>query len=264
MQKTVSTRQLIYNTQQQVMSKQSSSHDHQHVAESGVIIRTTRHETQRTNDEENGRWRQQEETSTSIMDNNCGIQQEGVHALLTSTHTNNKDPAHTTTISVSFDLGSTAGSLLSSSSSKMKLSRKLDSDLEVGGHQCYPDNKSGESCLPAPDDENEERLGVSDILFLSLEGEQSKKSYVPNCCAICIESYQCNQVVVWSPNDDCCHAYHQDCMVEYFLSRTKTEDSKVLCPTCKKCFINITRAVEEEKVLDESIKRPSSGRRNET
>jgi hypothetical protein len=40
---------------------------------------------------------------------------------------------------------------------------------------------------------------------------------VPNQCAICLEAYQPKNTVVWSRNQDCSHAFHQDCILDYCL-----------------------------------------------
>jgi hypothetical protein len=40
---------------------------------------------------------------------------------------------------------------------------------------------------------------------------------VPNLCAICLESYEQGQVVVWS--SVCTHAFHQDCIAQYLAKK---------------------------------------------
>lgn len=42
-------------------------------------------------------------------------------------------------------------------------------------------------------------------------------STFPNECAICLQEYQPNEVIVVSDNPSCSHCYHRDCIVEYLI-----------------------------------------------
>jgi Ring finger domain len=57
---------------------------------------------------------------------------------------------------------------------------------------------------------------------------------VPNCCAICLGSYEVDDIVVWSSNEsDCQHAFHEDCMIEWMCKmQTGTP-----CPLCRQNFL---------------------------
>jgi len=96
-------------------------------------------------------------------------------------------------------------------------------------------------------------------LYLTLPGSPQRTFQVPNCCAICLESYECGQTLVWSPNEECSHAYHQECIVDYILiSKTgKNEDGKVSCPTCRGCFITlpleVKEAPDETKIIEQEV-----------
>ena len=54
----------------------------------------------------------------------------------------------------------------------------------------------------------------------------------PNGCAICLESYQSGEVVVWSCS--CKHVFHQDCIAQY-LSK-KMIGGETPCPSCRQTF----------------------------
>jgi hypothetical protein len=58
---------------------------------------------------------------------------------------------------------------------------------------------------------------------------------VPNCCAICLESYSVGETVVWSMNSQCNHLYHQSCIANFFAHSKKKKRSCV-CPTCRREF----------------------------
>jgi hypothetical protein len=62
--------------------------------------------------------------------------------------------------------------------------------------------------------------------------EESRK--VSNLCAICLEEYQEGDVIVWSANKNCQHAFHSDCLASY-LVRLKTGETH-RCPYCRQDF----------------------------
>jgi len=53
------------------------------------------------------------------------------------------------------------------------------------------------------------------------EGEVVTKTF-PNCCTICLASYQEGETIAWSSNPDCCHAYHQSCILDWLLLAAPT------------------------------------------
>jgi hypothetical protein len=123
----------------------------------------------------------------------------------------------------------------------------ITSDIENG----HRSEGVGVSCQ----DEVEES---DETLLLPRTKNLHRYSHVPNCCAICLERYECGQTVAWSPNQHCSHAYHQDCIIVYILARKSTEDEgTVPCPTCRECFIVVPKAhavmdvVEKNEVDDQ-------------
>ena len=46
---------------------------------------------------------------------------------------------------------------------------------------------------------------------------KSSFSTFPNECAICLQEYRPNEVIVASDNPSCVHCYHRDCIVEYLI-----------------------------------------------
>jgi hypothetical protein len=58
---------------------------------------------------------------------------------------------------------------------------------------------------------------------------------VSNVCAICLDAYKAGEMVVWSSNAECQHAFHQDCILDYFANLK--EENKTPCPCCRQDFV---------------------------
>lgn len=112
-------------------------------------------------------------------------------------------------------------------------------DIESGNRSAVTVGACGHQDEGAPGDEEDDGAHpYYETLLLLPRTRTHERSRVSNCCAICLEIYENGQVVAWSPNEDCSHAYHQDCIVDYILARKScSEDGEVPCPTCRKCFI---------------------------
>jgi hypothetical protein len=62
-------------------------------------------------------------------------------------------------------------------------------------------------------------------------------------CAICLDPYEVGDDIVWSSNEQCRHAFHQECVLDYFLhlhQYDKEEDIAATlsgpCPCCRQSF----------------------------
>jgi hypothetical protein len=91
------------------------------------------------------------------------------------------------------------------------------------------------------DIESEENNGTLQIKKHE-EESAARTVVVPITCAICLDSYQEGETVVWSSNPDCRHAFHQNCILDYLVT---TEGSKRPCPCCRQWFCDTT----SQKVL---------------
>jgi hypothetical protein len=94
--------------------------------------------------------------------------------------------------------------------------------------------------------EKEEESDEADLyqgsLILPRTGEQTTS--VPNCCIICLDEYKSGDIVVWSHNEDCHHAFHRACVVKYFVKMQKKLDGTP-CPCCRSNFTDLE--VEKRK-----------------
>jgi hypothetical protein len=60
----------------------------------------------------------------------------------------------------------------------------------------------------------------------SLQQQQQQ----PTTCDICLMDYQVGEQVCWSPNDECVHCFHKDCMLDWLLRNPK-------CPVCRRNYL---------------------------
>lgn len=53
----------------------------------------------------------------------------------------------------------------------------------------------------------------------------------PNVCSICLEPYKENEEICWSKNENCTHAFHLDCMVNWLMDHDE-------CPICRSAYLH--------------------------
>jgi hypothetical protein len=97
-------------------------------------------------------------------------------------------------------------------------------------------------------DKNDIEAGFGDIsgelTLLDDNTNKGDKKSVSNCCAICLEPYDVGECVLWSSNDDeCPHAFHRDCVIDY-LANVKSID-EMLCPCCRQNFCQLSDSEED-------------------
>ncbi|GKY94358.1 hypothetical protein MPSEU_000401700 [Mayamaea pseudoterrestris] len=61
-------------------------------------------------------------------------------------------------------------------------------------------------------------------------------------CDICLAEYEAGQVVAWSKNEQCKHAFHVDCITDWLLRRPT-------CPTCRQEYIDVTKKRRTKRSL---------------
>jgi len=65
-------------------------------------------------------------------------------------------------------------------------------------------------------------------------GKSTERRKIPNCCAVCLCSYDVGDTVVWSSNKNCQHAFHEECIVPWL---TKNQSGE--CPCCRCPFTDL-------------------------
>lgn len=63
------------------------------------------------------------------------------------------------------------------------------------------------------------------VVGLSTDSERSLKS-----CPICLDAYEDGEDVCWSKNDECVHAFHLSCMMEWLMDNDD-------CPMCRANYL---------------------------
>jgi Ring finger domain len=74
---------------------------------------------------------------------------------------------------------------------------------------------------------------------------------VPNCCAVCLSGYEVGEKVVWSPNRKCRHAFHRDCIVDWFVKMPDDGTSSGMstpCPCCRRDFTDLEAYRREKRI----------------
>ena len=71
--------------------------------------------------------------------------------------------------------------------------------------------------------------------YIKLRLASGKKRTVPNCCAVCLCTYEEDETVVWSSNRACKHAFHEECVIEWLI---KMQDGTP-CPCCRQEFTDV-------------------------
>jgi Ring finger domain len=73
---------------------------------------------------------------------------------------------------------------------------------------------------------SDEKSIIEDQLTCSLRTTK----HVTNCCAICLDTYEPQDIVVWSPSSsDCQHAFHENCILDWMCTNQKGTP----CPMCR-------------------------------
>jgi hypothetical protein len=95
----------------------------------------------------------------------------------------------------------------------------------------------------------DEELGVvldhemMDQSILRLPTEKlNAERWVPGGCAICLDVYKEGDVVAWSTEASCKHAFHSDCIIPWVA---KKEEPK--CPCCRQDFCKVEPVTVSER-----------------
>jgi len=110
--------------------------------------------------------------------------------------------------------GSKSGS---SSDRSRKVARVLDSSSVGLGTSSVQESKSGSK-------------SSSGIGSGSKPSSEISRYYSPKTCPICMERYKAGDDIAWSHNEDCLHAFHVDCIVQWLM----THDH---CPMCRSPYL---------------------------
>jgi len=68
---------------------------------------------------------------------------------------------------------------------------------------------------------------------------------VPNCCAVCLSGYRVGDIVTWSSNPECIHAFHRECVVDWLIKM----QPETPCPCCRQEFTDLEEIRKESKII---------------
>ena len=91
-----------------------------------------------------------------------------------------------------------------------------------------------------PDRKLKDDIHVSSMRSLrsamGIQNESTSSLYSPKVCPICMETYKVGEEIAWSKNEDCCHAFHLDCISEWLMDNDD-------CPMCRRAFLEVDNSV---------------------
>jgi len=90
------------------------------------------------------------------------------------------------------------------------------------------------------DDDSFASSSLSNQMLLTLPTGRT----VPNCCAICLGEYEVGDQVVWSTRDECGHAFHLPCIIDWFIKMQPA----IPCPCCRAEFTDWDAIRREDKI----------------
>ena len=89
------------------------------------------------------------------------------------------------------------------------------------------------------EDAEGEESDEADLYHGTLTLPRSERASVANCCIICLDQYKKGDQVVWAcTGSECPHAFHQKCIVKYFLKIQK-KVAGTPCPCCRRDFTDL-------------------------
>jgi hypothetical protein len=88
--------------------------------------------------------------------------------------------------------------------------------------------------------DNESHISTSsyqdeDLEIQLLHGSKNGSRRVPNGCAICLSGYDEGDKIVWSSNEECKHAFHDDCILIWLVKN----QNGTPCPCCRCEFTDL-------------------------
>lgn len=114
------------------------------------------------------------------------------------------------------------GSVISSTSIEEQKTQSSESSIGKMGLSKTDDIEVGHTHKQR----SKESLYATDASTLSAAATlEAAQNYTHNICSICNEEYRHGDKICWSRNENCVHAFHLECKIQYLLNT----DECILC-----------------------------------
>jgi hypothetical protein len=108
------------------------------------------------------------------------------------------------------------------------------SNATTGDSEKTPTNDNEERMANVKMNTKKEMIRQLSIMHSEILLPRHNPSSISNLCAICLDSYQAGETVVWSSNLECQHAFHQECILDYCVHHK--QEAAAPCPCCRQQF----------------------------
>lgn len=96
------------------------------------------------------------------------------------------------------------------------------------------------------------------------QGQDTQNSFreiIPECC-ICLNDFKSGDVISWSPQHQCSHSFHEECIMKWFLTLCERSEARrarrmngvgcnLQCPVCRQDFISLSETFPQSDGLHE-------------
>mmetsp|Transcript_15759 Transcript_15759/g.43479 ORF Transcript_15759/g.43479 Transcript_15759/m.43479 type:complete len:375 (+) Transcript_15759:142-1266(+) len=105
------------------------------------------------------------------------------------------------------------------------------------------------ACSSSSGEKSNVSKGLVDDLESSVPSQTSSSTASTNECPICLDEFRAGQIISYSPNPECCHVFHHECIKEWLLRHTN-------CPFCRNFCMHtdLVGGKQQNEVLSEYLR----------
>lgn len=124
-------------------------------------------------------------------------------------------------------------------------------------------NKEDDDAFHAMDEEGGSRWRKDDIYIDSCSMHSMRQNMIlasshhsllsPRSCPICYEKYKKGDEIAWSHNEECLHAFHVKCIIEWLIDNDECPmcRSNYICSVMHEFPISVPNEIQSSEVVDE-------------
>lgn len=154
------------------------------------------------------------------------------------------------------------------------LAFEFDKDQTV----CVP--LSGQAVVRKNKDEEQAEQSPTTSSACASTSSSTSRRLVSNGCAICLCRFEAEEEITWSSNPDCCHVFHRECIINWYLAVGKKTQQRrkknnpamtneealdlicefpILCPCCRQEFCTNQSSLSCETCLETGSNSETAG-----